>query len=191
MSKRKGKGLLNKEESKKEFGSGSSVKYSVRMDPLLEGDKLKPGELNMLMCMKDFEAVTDFTSMTEKEKDGHIYMLFGKISKYKSEEYMQKWLSFFIIIHKQTLKAKARRYLNLKKLKLDTWADRVKIGRRVDILTILALSALIGKHTLIHLRNGNLWTTINTVSSDHDELLSKCEIHLAYIGNGLFCELKP
>ena len=107
MSKRKGKGLLNKEESKKEFGSGSSVKYSACMDPLLEEDKLKPGELNMLTCMKDFEAGTDFTLMTEKEKDRHIYTLFGKISKYKSEEYMQKWLSIFIIIHKQTLKAKA------------------------------------------------------------------------------------
>ena len=90
------------------------------MDPLLEGDKLKPGELNMLTCMKDFEAVTDFTSMTEKEKYGHIHTLFGKLSKYKSEEYIQKWLSFFFIIHKQTLKAKAGRYLNLKKLKLDT-----------------------------------------------------------------------
>ena len=61
----------------------------------------------------------------------------------------------------------------------------------MDILTIFALSALIGKHTLIHLWNGNLWTTMNTVSNDHDELLSKCEIHLAYVGNGLFCELKP
>ena len=108
MSKRKGKGLLNKEESKKEFGSGSSVKYLACMDPLLEEDKLKPGELNTLTCMKKYEAVTDFTSMTEKEKDGHIYTLFGNISKYKSEEYMRKWLSFFIIIHKQMLKAKAR-----------------------------------------------------------------------------------
>ena len=74
MSKRKGKSLLNKEESKKEFGSGSSVKNSVCMDPLLEGDKLKPRELNTLTCMKEFEAVTDFTSMTEKEKDRHIYI---------------------------------------------------------------------------------------------------------------------
>ena len=101
--------------------------------------------------MKDFEAVTDFDSMTEKEKDGHIYTLFGKLSKYKSEEYMRKWLSFFIIVHKQTLKAKAGQYLNLKKLKLDTWAEGVKIGQRADILSIFALSALIGKHTLIHL----------------------------------------
>ena len=76
MSKRKGKGLLNKEESKKEFGSGSSVKYSACMDPLLEGDKLKPNELNTLMCMKEFEAITDFTSMTEKEKtDIYIHYL--------------------------------------------------------------------------------------------------------------------
>ena len=29
------------------------------------------------------------------------------------------------------------------------------------------------------------------MSSDHDELLSKCKIHLAYVGDGLFCELKP
>ena len=100
--------MLNKEESKKEFASGSSVKYSACMDPLLEGDKLKPGKLNMLSCMKDFEVGTDFDSMTEKEKDGHIYALFSKLSKYKSEAYMQKWLSFFTIINKQTLQAKAR-----------------------------------------------------------------------------------
>ena len=66
---------MNKEEFKKEFASGLSVKYSACMDPLLEGDKLKPGELNTLSCMKDFEAVTDFDSMTEKEKDGHIYVI--------------------------------------------------------------------------------------------------------------------
>ena len=45
------------------------------MDPLLEGNKLKPGELNTLTCMKEYEAATDFTSMTEKEKDGHIYVM--------------------------------------------------------------------------------------------------------------------
>ena len=75
--------------------------------PTFKRGQLKLGELNTLTCIKEYEPATDFTSMTEKEKDGHIYMLFGNISKYKSEEYMQKWLSFFIIIHKQMLKAKA------------------------------------------------------------------------------------
>ena len=43
----------------------------------------------------------------------------------------------------------------------------------------------------MHLRNGNLWTTVDTPESyGHDKLLSICDIHLAYIGNGQFVELK-
>ena len=44
---------------------------------------------------------------------------------------------------------------------------------------------------MVHLRNGNLWTTVDAPDSyDHDELLSNCDIHLAYIGNGQFAELR-
>ena len=44
---------------------------------------------------------------------------------------------------------------------------------------------------MVHLRNGNLWTTVDTPESyDHDELLSICDIHLAYIGNGQFVKLR-
>ena len=43
----------------------------------------------------------------------------------------------------------------------------------------------------MHLRNGNLWTTVDTPESyDHDKLLSVCDIHLVYTGNGQFIELK-
>ena len=146
------------------------------MDPLLEGDGLKPGEIDNLCCSDDYEAVTDFVSMTE-----HMYALFGRASNYKSDEYMHKWLSFFTILHKQTLQAKAGRYLKLKKLKLDTWADGIKLGRRADILSMFALSALISKHKLIHLRNGNIWTTMETSNMDHDEILKDCDIHLPYL----------
>ena len=78
----------------------------------------------------------------------------------------------------------------MKKLKLDTWADGVKLGRRADLLSMFTLSALISKHTLIHLRNGNIWTTMETSNMDHDEILKDCDIHLAYLGNGLFSEIK-
>ena len=103
---------------------------------------------------------------------------------------MCKWLSFFITVHKQTLQAKAGQYLKLKKLKLDTWAEGVKLGRRADILSVFALSALMSKHTLIHLRNGNIWTTMETSNMDHDELMKNCDVHLTYLGNGLFSEIK-
>ena len=177
MSKKRGKGLLNKAESIKEFATYTNIKYVTCMDPLLEGDRLKLCEIDNQCCSDDYEAITDFRSTSDKEKDEHIYALFGRVSKHKSDEYMRKWLSFFIILHKQTLQAKAGQYLKLKKLKLDTWADGVKIERRADILSVFTLSALISKHTLNHLRNGNIWTTTETSNMDHDEILKGCDIH--------------
>ena len=94
MSKKRGKGLLNKEESKKEFATSCPIKYTSCMDPLLEGDHLRPGELRELCCANEYAPITNFENMNEREKDSHIYELFGKISKHKSEEYMRKWLSF-------------------------------------------------------------------------------------------------
>ena len=32
---------------------------------------------------------------------------------------------------------------------------------------------------------------VDTPNYNHDELLAKCDIHLAYLGNGLFTELRP
>ena len=107
MSKKRGKGLLNKAESIKEFATHTSIKYASCMDPLLEGDRLKLGEIDNLCYSNDHEARTDFGSMSDKKKDEHIYALFGRISNYKSNEYMRKLLSFFTILHKQILKAKA------------------------------------------------------------------------------------
>ena len=66
MSKKRGKGLLNKAESMKEFETQTRVKYATCMDLLLEGDRLKPGEINNLCCMDDYEAITDFGSMSDK-----------------------------------------------------------------------------------------------------------------------------
>ena len=67
----------------------------------------------------------------------------------------------------------------------------MKTQRHGDILSVFTLSVLISKHTMVHLQNGNIWTTVDTPNCDHDELLTKCDIHLPFIGNGLFAELRP
>ena len=46
--KKGGKGLLPKYESIKEFTAQTKIKYAKCMNPLLEGDCLKPGELEQL-----------------------------------------------------------------------------------------------------------------------------------------------
>ena len=50
MLKRGGKGLVPKSESSKDFAVRTKIKYAKCMDPLLEGNKLQPGELENLCC---------------------------------------------------------------------------------------------------------------------------------------------
>ena len=103
---------------------------------------------------------------------------------------MHKWLGFFSIVHQQAIISKAGRYMELKKLSIEDWALSVKLNRRGDILSLFTFCALTSHHAMVHLRNSNLWTTVDTPDSyDHDELLSICDIYLAYIGNGQFAEL--
>ena len=81
--------------------------------------------------------------------------------------------------------------MELKKLSIEDWALGIKQNRRGDILSLFTLCALTSRHAVVHLRNGNLWTTVNTPDSyDHDALLSICDVHLAYVGNGQFAELR-
>ena len=185
------KGLLHKKESVKEFAVRTKIKYASCMDPLLEGDQLKDGELSELCCKDTHKAITNFREMSSEAIGQHLYKLFGHLEGYKSYKYMYKWLGFFSIVHRQGIISKAGRYMELKKLSIEDWALSVKLNRQGDILSLFTLCALTSRHAIVHLRNGNLWTTVDTPESyDHDKLLSICDIHLAYIGNGQFVKLK-
>ena len=189
--RKRGKGLLHRKESVKEFAVRTKIKYASCMDPLLEGDRLKDGEFSELCCKDTHEAITNFREMSSEAIDQHLYELFGRLEGYKSHEYMRKWLGFFSIVHRQAIISKVGRYMELKKLSIEDWVLSVKLNRRGDILSSFILCALTSCHAIVHLRNGNLWTTVDTPESyDHDKLLSICDIHLAYIGNGQFVELK-
>ena len=71
MPKSGGKGLVPKHELTKEFAVRTKIKYAKCMDPLLEGDKLQPGELENLCCSSMHDCITDFSTMFEKDKDAH------------------------------------------------------------------------------------------------------------------------
>ena len=185
------KGLLHKRESAKEFAIRTKIKYASCMDPLLEGDRLREGELHDLCCKDMHKVVTNFREMSSGTIDQHLYELFRCLEGHKSYEYMHKWLGFFCIVHRQSIMSKAGRYMALKKLSIEEWSQSVKSNRQGDILSLFTLCALTSQHAMVHLRNGNLWTTVNAPDSyDHDKLLSICDVHLAYVGNGQFAELQ-
>ena len=86
--RKRGKGLLHKKESVKEFAVRTKIKYASCMDPLLEGDRLKDRELSELCCINTHEAITNFREMSSEAIDQHLYELFGHLEGYKSYEYM-------------------------------------------------------------------------------------------------------
>ena len=45
-------------------------------------------------------------------------------------------------------------------------------------------------HTAVHLKHNKIWSTLNHKPSSHDELMRQCDKHLAYLGLGIFLELK-
>ena len=63
------------------------------MDPLLKGDQLKDSELNNLCCINTHEPITNFDSMSSKNKDQHLYDLFGQLDGYKSYEFFLHFTS--------------------------------------------------------------------------------------------------
>ena len=45
-------------------------------------------------------------------------------------------------------------------------------------------------HTAVHLRHNKVWCTLKHKPASHEELMQQCNKHLAYLGLGIFLELK-
>ena len=102
---------------------------------------------------------------------------------------MRQWLKLFSISNQQNLEVRARRYLASKGLAFDNWMTSITDGMKGDILVLYILCMLFDKHAIVHLRHGLVWSTLEDLSQDHYADLKKCELHLCYVGRGLFVEL--
>ena len=85
------------------------------------------------------------------------------------------------------IKKRAKEYFKGMSLKL--WLMAIKEGCKGDILSLYALCLMLDIHAIVHLHNGATWTTLKTPINDHEELLKRCPVHLAYLGMGIFVEL--
>ena len=79
--------------------------------------------------------------------------------------------------------------LTAKGLTLDIWSDSIEDGWKGDFLSLYGLNLMLDTHTVVHLSNDRLWTTIKNPPKNHDMLLAMCNFHLVYLGRGLFVEL--
>ena len=67
----------------------------------------------------------------------------------------------------------------------------MKNNRRGDILYLFFLSMVTERHTYVHLKNSVMWSALKAVPTNHDEHVSRCALHLVYLGFRAFLCLKP
>ena len=48
---------------------------------------------------------------------------------------------------------------------------------------------LFSRHAVVHLHNNLIWSTLASIGNNHLSDLQKCDIHLCYLGRGLFMEV--
>ena len=70
-------------------------------------------------------------------------------------------------------------YLAKKGLDIDLWAESIIDGRKLEFLVLFALNVLIETHTVVHTKNGKIWTMFEVPPEDHYELLKRGDLHLA------------
>ena len=72
---------------------------------------------------------------------------------------------------------------------MDLWMDCILDGIKGDVLTLLSLCMLVEKHFIVHLKNNQVWTSFKNEPLDHQTTLQQCDLHLIYLGCGIFTKL--
>ena len=94
-----------------------------------------------------------------------------------------------MMANRRNFERHASKYLASKVLTCENWSDSINDGRKGDVLALYRLCMLFSQHTVGHLHNNLIWSTLASIDTNHLDDLHKCDIHLCYLGRGLFMEL--
>ena len=169
----------------KDIPTQNPYNYAGEVVPIYEIHRVLRSEMVELSC-RSTHCIK--ARSTKVHKNDNLYELFRKFTN-KDVKFMRQWLKLFSISNQQNLEVRARRYLASKGLAFDNWMTSITNGMKGDILVLYTLCMLFDKHVIVHLRHGLVWSTLEDLSQDHYADLKKCELHLCYVGRGLFVEL--
>ena len=123
-----------------------------------------------------------------KDRDDELYQIFGDLVG-QTVDFMRHWLRVHVLTHKHQITKFAKDYLDSKGLDINTWLTRPKTGKRADVLALFLLCRITKSHCFVHLEGSHYWTSLEVNPEDHDMLLQKCNLHLAYLGCGNYTQL--
>ena len=151
--------------------------YCKVVEPTYEVHKVNRKELTELACRPTHTIKARSSKLPE---NNNLYAIFLKYTKYDIT---------FMLASRCNFEIRAAKYLASKVLSYENWSHSISDRRKGDILALYGLCLLFTKHALLHLHNGLVWTTMESLSENHQSDLEKCDLHLCYLGRGIFVEL--
>ena len=166
----------------KEILCNNPHEYCSVIEPIFEVHKVNRHELTELPCRTTHKIKTQSSKVLEND---NLYTIFLKYTKY-DVTVIRNWLKVFMMANRQR---RASKYLVSKVLTYENWSDSINDGRKGDVLALYRLCMLFSQHAVVHLHNNLIWSTLASIDTNHLDDLQKCDIHLCYLGRGLFMEL--
>ena len=156
------------------------------MEPVHEMDRVLKKDIEMLSC---WTTHCVRLKITEHKENDNLYNIFALYSR-QDCDFIRRWLKFFMMtVYPKNFECAGYHCLTVKGLTLDLWSDSMEDGWKGNFLSLYGLNLMLDTHTVVHLSNNQLWTTIKKPPKNHDTLLAMCNFHLVYLGRSLFVEL--
>ena len=88
------------------------------------------------------------------------------------------------------MKKIAKSYFKSKVTDYLKWITDVKGMGRADVLVLFLLCKLTKKHCMVHRNENRYWSTFLDEPDTHDDFLLRCDLHLTYIGKGIYAKVR-
>ena len=140
----------------KEILSRNLYCYWEAVQPLFETQKISKEEMTQLCCHAMHCIKPRSVKLKENDK---LYEIFGEWAR-QPVSFMREWLKFFGLLHRKIFQSRAHSYLKSKGLSLDNWSKSITDGQKGDVLVLYCLNMLTKAHTVLHLKNRMIWSTL-------------------------------
>ena len=137
--------------------SNCKYKYCDFMEPVHEMDRVLKKDMEMLSC-QTMHCVR--LKITEHKENDNLYNIFALYTG-QDCDFIRRWLKIFMTtVYPKDFECAGYHCLTPKGLTLDLWSDSIKDGQKGDFTSLYGLNLMLNTHTVIHLSNNRLWTTI-------------------------------
>ena len=160
--------------------------YVNKLEPIYETHKGPKDEISALECRATHKVAPRDIEVSENNLLFHYFAKLGSQNK----DFIRTWLYLFVRMQRHFFTSMATICFKHKGLTMDSWLDSIIDGCKGDVLTLLGLSMLVEKHVLVHLKGGNIWSSLKTIPPKHPDALKQIDLHLVYVGRGNFIQLQ-